>query len=64
MRMLDTAIGRVSEAELEHEHTEEDVPCGRAITDTWRSKGQVVKQDVTIIANNAQPANGQTGALQ
>lgn len=48
---LKTTVGFMPAVLLERSEEEERVPCGRAVTTTWRWRGQVVKRDVVIYAD-------------
>ena len=51
LRKLDTTRGKIWEFMLDKDVLDEEVPCGRSVTTTWRFNGEVVKRDVEIIAS-------------
>jgi len=62
--MIRTSIGPIPENLLAKSISEEDIPCGQAVTTTYRYQGEVVKQDIEIRVTKALEASGDAGFFQ
>ena len=49
LKKLITTRGEIRECFLDKSTVDEEIPCGRAVTTTWRFNGELVKQDIVII---------------
>jgi len=49
--LLNTTKGLIDDAQMYHERVAEETPCGKIVTDAWYLGGELVKQDVLVIAN-------------
>lgn len=55
--MIDTKLGPMDPADLVYKETRQQIPAGVSVTKTYFHKGEVVKQDVTILMNVGEGEN-------
>jgi hypothetical protein len=61
--MIFTTKGMMNESMLEKSEITEPVPCGTCITTSYKLDGEIVRQDVNVIASNIPSINSEAGKV-